>query len=81
MDDGHLSALVKLDKKPVETNGSDVNHEHRSNSQHMDLHHVGLTVKCPRNECVFISLGQFFLDFFNLKIVSMKNFLLTWKFL
>lgn len=36
VDDGHLSALVKLDKKPVETNGPDVNHEYSTNSQHMD---------------------------------------------
>ncbi|KAM9670128.1 cyclin-T2 isoform 5-T5 [Dama dama] len=33
---GHLSTLVKLDKKPVETNGPDVNHEYSTNSQHMD---------------------------------------------
>lgn len=84
MDDGYLSTLVKLDKKPVETNGSDVNHKHSTvsiASQHVDIHHAGLTVKCPSNERVFISLGQFFLYCFNLKIVSMKNFLLSWKFL
>lgn len=33
---GHLSTLVKLDKKPVETNGPDANHEYSTNSQHMD---------------------------------------------
>ncbi|XP_028003962.2 cyclin-T2 isoform X3 [Eptesicus fuscus] len=33
---GHLSTLVKLDKKPVETNGPDVHHEYSTNSQHMD---------------------------------------------
>ncbi|MBN3324759.1 CCNT2 protein, partial [Atractosteus spatula] len=33
---GHLSTLVKLDKKPVETNGPDANHEFNANSQHMD---------------------------------------------
>ncbi|RXN00182.1 Cyclin-T2 [Acipenser ruthenus] len=33
---GHLSTLVKLDKKPVETNGPDANHEFSANSQHMD---------------------------------------------
>lgn len=33
---GHLSTLVKLDKKPVETNGPDVSHEYSTNSQHMD---------------------------------------------
>uniref|UniRef100_A0ABI7Y5I2 Cyclin-like domain-containing protein n=1 Tax=Felis catus TaxID=9685 RepID=A0ABI7Y5I2_FELCA len=33
---GHLSTLVKLDKKPVETNGPDGNHEYSTNSQHMD---------------------------------------------
>ncbi|KAK6483012.1 cyclin-T2-like isoform X1 [Huso huso] len=33
---GHLSTLVKLDKKPVETNGPDTNHEFSANSQHMD---------------------------------------------
>ncbi|XP_074856797.1 cyclin-T2 isoform X2 [Carettochelys insculpta] len=32
---GHLSTLVKLDKKPVE-NGPDANHEYSTNSQHMD---------------------------------------------
>ncbi|XP_036276788.1 cyclin-T2 isoform X3 [Pipistrellus kuhlii] len=33
---GHLSTLVKLDKKPVETNGPDVHHEYSTNSQHLD---------------------------------------------
>ncbi|XP_009441631.1 cyclin-T2 isoform X2 [Pan troglodytes] len=33
---GHLSTLVKLDKKPVETNGPDANHEYSTSSQHMD---------------------------------------------
>ncbi|XP_036109287.1 cyclin-T2 isoform X1 [Molossus molossus] len=33
---GHLSTLVKLDKKPVETNGPDVHHEYSTNNQHMD---------------------------------------------
>ncbi|XP_078537936.1 cyclin-T2 isoform X1 [Lissotriton helveticus] len=33
---GHLSTLVKLDKKTVETNGPDGNHEYSTNSQHMD---------------------------------------------
>ncbi|XP_075386407.1 cyclin-T2 isoform X3 [Tenrec ecaudatus] len=33
---GHLSTLVKLDKKPVETNGPDAHHEYSTNSQHMD---------------------------------------------
>ncbi|XP_074191656.1 cyclin-T2 isoform X3 [Rhinolophus sinicus] len=33
---GHLSTLVKLDKKPVESNGPDVSHEYSTNSQHMD---------------------------------------------
>ncbi|XP_030066765.1 cyclin-T2 isoform X1 [Microcaecilia unicolor] len=33
---GHLSTLVKLDKKPVETNGPDANHEYSTHSQHMD---------------------------------------------
>ncbi|XP_066544583.1 cyclin-T2a isoform X2 [Amia ocellicauda] len=33
---GHLSTLVKLDKKPVETNGPDATHEFNANSQHMD---------------------------------------------
>ncbi|KAM4626541.1 cyclin-T2 isoform 2-T2 [Discoglossus pictus] len=33
---GHLSTLVKLDKKPVETNGPDAGHEYGANSQHMD---------------------------------------------
>ncbi|MEE6489074.1 hypothetical protein FKM82_015478 [Ascaphus truei] len=33
---GHLSTLVKLDKKPVETNGPDAGHEYSANSQHMD---------------------------------------------
>ncbi|XP_058520403.1 cyclin-T2 isoform X2 [Ochotona princeps] len=33
---GHLSTLVKLDKKPVETHGPDGNHEYSTNSQHMD---------------------------------------------
>lgn len=33
---GHLSTLVKLDKKPVETNGPDGNHEYSTSSQHMD---------------------------------------------
>ncbi|XP_040459154.1 cyclin-T2 isoform X1 [Falco naumanni] len=32
---GHLSTLVKLDKKPVE-NGPDANHQYSTNSQHMD---------------------------------------------
>ena len=81
VDYGHLSALVKLGKKPAETSGSDVNHEHSTNSQHTDIRHAGLTAKCPGNERVLISLGHFFLYFFNLKIVRMENFLLTWKFL
>ncbi|CAJ0935058.1 unnamed protein product [Ranitomeya imitator] len=33
---GHLSTLVKLDKKPVESNGPDASHEYGANSQHMD---------------------------------------------
>ncbi|XP_018418547.1 PREDICTED: cyclin-T2 isoform X3 [Nanorana parkeri] len=33
---GHLSTLVKLEKKPVETNGPDASHEYGANSQHMD---------------------------------------------
>ncbi|XP_056389202.1 cyclin-T2 isoform X4 [Hyla sarda] len=33
---GHLSTLVKLDKKPVESNGPDTSHEYGANSQHMD---------------------------------------------
>ena len=33
---GHLSTLVKLDKKPVETNGPEVNHKFSAHSQHMD---------------------------------------------
>ncbi|XP_053554206.1 cyclin-T2 isoform X2 [Bombina bombina] len=33
---GHLSTLVKLDKKPVENNGPDAGHEYSANSQHMD---------------------------------------------
>ncbi|XP_028927357.1 cyclin-T2 isoform X1 [Ornithorhynchus anatinus] len=33
---GHLSTLVKLDRKPVETNGPDAPHEYSANSQHMD---------------------------------------------
>ncbi|XP_039613243.1 cyclin-T2a isoform X1 [Polypterus senegalus] len=33
---GHLSTLVKLDKKPVETNSPDDNHEFSANRQHMD---------------------------------------------
>ncbi|XP_063789856.1 cyclin-T2 isoform X2 [Pseudophryne corroboree] len=33
---GHLSTLVKLDKKPVESNGPDAGHEYGANSQHMD---------------------------------------------
>ncbi|NWS39323.1 CCNT2 protein, partial [Probosciger aterrimus] len=32
---GHLSTLVKLDKKPVE-NGPDAHHQYSTNSQHMD---------------------------------------------
>ncbi|XP_071978373.1 cyclin-T2 isoform X1 [Engystomops pustulosus] len=33
---GHLSTLVKLDKKPGESNGPDTSHEYGANSQHMD---------------------------------------------
>ncbi|XP_077303934.1 cyclin-T2 isoform X1 [Lithobates pipiens] len=33
---GHLSTLVKLEKKPVESNGPDASHEYGANSQHMD---------------------------------------------
>ncbi|KAM5153308.1 cyclin-T2 [Mantella aurantiaca] len=33
---GHLSTLVRLEKKPVETNGPDASHEYGANSQHMD---------------------------------------------
>ncbi|KAM8933365.1 cyclin-T2 [Pelodytes ibericus] len=33
---GHLSTLVKLDKKPVEVNRPDSSHEYGANSQHMD---------------------------------------------
>lgn len=33
---GHLSTLVKLDKKPVEPHGPEANHEYSTSSQHMD---------------------------------------------
>lgn len=33
---GHLSTLVKLDKKPVEPHGPEANHEYSAGSQHMD---------------------------------------------
>lgn len=33
---GHLSTLVKLDKKPVEPHGPEANHEYSTSSQHLD---------------------------------------------
>lgn len=33
---GHLSTLVKLDKKPVEPHGPEANHEYNTSSQHLD---------------------------------------------